>query len=173
MQVHKFEAAGLGKAPFRVLGVCEKRGPIKVGERDGVEVWSGSPGQPMGSCDFCGTGIAECWEIGSADGRRFIVGCECVRKTGDAGLKRGMAPHLRALRHAREQERIDAFRARVASDTVLRDKLAALPHPRGFTDRATGRPLTRLDEVEWMLANAGAAGSLRTIRSVEKQKEIA
>lgn len=86
--VHPFQQAGLGKAPFQWVGVEERRGPLPVPGHPGMFV--GSPGQPMGVCDFCGTGIAECHFIRSSDGRTFMVGCECVRKTYDAGLTRAV-----------------------------------------------------------------------------------
>lgn len=85
-KIHKFEEAGLGKAPFQVVGVHEERGP-KVTYIDGIRCESGAPGQPVGTCDYCGTGIADCYEIRSSDGKEFVVGSDCVAKTGDAGLK--------------------------------------------------------------------------------------
>lgn len=80
-RVHPFEKAGLGKAPFRCVGVETKVGPIVT--PDGTTI--GSPGQPMGSCQYCGTGISDCFWIVSADNKRFYVGCDCVRKTADEG----------------------------------------------------------------------------------------
>lgn len=74
--LHPFEESGLGKAPFRCTGWEHRVGPIKLS--CGMEV--GSPGQPMGTCDFCGNGIAVCMQIVSADGKRFEVGCDCVKK---------------------------------------------------------------------------------------------
>jgi hypothetical protein len=68
--MHVFERAGLGHAPFRVVGVDYRRGPMH---------------EPIGTCDFCGQRIAECWLIRSADGRRFVVCCDCVAKTRDVG----------------------------------------------------------------------------------------
>lgn len=67
--IHTFEQAGLGKAPFRFVGMFEKRGPIPC--PDGTMI--GAPGQPMGTCDFCGNGIAQCCQIESADGKIFVV----------------------------------------------------------------------------------------------------
>jgi hypothetical protein len=75
--MHKFEEAGLGKAPFRITGYYRDVGPHY--HNDGSMV--GSPGQPMGTCDFCGQGIATCVQVRSADGKNFIVGCDCAEKT--------------------------------------------------------------------------------------------
>lgn len=77
-KVHPFERVGLGKAPFRVAGY-EKR------------VFYACPGAPMqcgGSCDYCGTGIVHTFIIVSADGKRFVVGSDCVAKTGDRAMVR-------------------------------------------------------------------------------------
>ncbi len=83
MITHKFELAGLGKAPFRLIGMFEKR---CSGEPNSQGITVGAPGQPAGTCDFCGNGIANCFEIQSSDGKRFIVGSDCVLKTEDRGL---------------------------------------------------------------------------------------
>lgn len=81
--IHKFEQVGLGKAPFRLIGMYEKR---CSGQPDSRGITVGYAGQPAGSCDYCGTGIANCFLIQSADGKRFEVGEDCVRKTDDTGL---------------------------------------------------------------------------------------
>jgi hypothetical protein len=164
-KIHKFELAGLGKAPFRYTGWEERRGPIAMA--DGTLV--GAPGQPMGTCDYCGQGIAICCHILSSDGRAFIVGSDCVAKTGDAGLKRIVkqedAKRQRERRCTREGERIiDAKRAFVANRSVFE----AMPHPRGFKNRDTGEPLTMADQIDWMLRCAGHTGKYRTARNIER-----
>jgi hypothetical protein len=52
-KVHIFERAGLAKAPFRYVGSTYRVGPIRFIDK-GVEVRVGSPGQPMGTCDYFG-----------------------------------------------------------------------------------------------------------------------
>jgi hypothetical protein len=95
--VHRFEAAGLGKAPFEVesFQICK------------YQACQGAPIQPGASCDFCGTGIMLVYVIRSADNRRFKVGCDCVEKTGDAGLinavRRQRAAHTKELTVARRE----------------------------------------------------------------------
>lgn len=80
--VHAFEASGLGKAPFTYHGTEHRVGPIKQldanGNPTGVEF--GAPGQPMGTCDHCGLGIAYLCHIKSADGKRSVVGTTCIEK---------------------------------------------------------------------------------------------
>lgn len=158
--VHPFEAAGLGKAPFRVVGVERRVGPIPL--PDGS--FAGAPGQPMGCCQFCFTGIAECWLIQSADGRQSVVGCDCVRKTGDVVLRKEMAPLQRTLRHAREDARIDAAR-RLLGLASVRDALAEEPHPLAYR---AARGETALGFAEWSMESCGTAGRLRAARVIER-----
>ncbi len=91
---HKFEEAGLGKAPFRF-------------ESASWEDWS--------NCQYCGHDIRQKCYIRDANGRRFFVGNECVNKTGDAGLINTAKEHINELkkkmRHEREAKTI--LRARV------------------------------------------------------------
>jgi hypothetical protein len=153
-ELHPFERAGLGKAPFRFVGVEVRIGPIRF-ERNGVTVEIGAPGQPMGACQYCSQGIAECCHVRSSDGRDFIVGNECIKKV-DSQLARQAAPAIRErarlMREARQDRKIAA--ALEALDSV-RSQLAAKPHPQPWR-AANGATL--LDFVEWMLANAGRRG---------------
>lgn len=75
-KVHPFEAAGLGIAPFAMISYTLKQGPIV--REDGTQI--GCPGQPMGTCEYCGQGIAHCYQIRSSDGKTFIVGSDCAEK---------------------------------------------------------------------------------------------
>lgn len=163
-KLHRFEAAGLGKAPFRCVGVERRVGPINLG--NGLEV--GAPGQPMGCCDYCGQGIAECYAIVSADGREFIVGCDCVSKTGDAGLKIVVAQHERTKRRKATETR--NARAIEALDCLLYDPrtleaAALLPHPLAW--RAE-RGDTLATWALWMRANAGATGRRDVLKTLKK-----
>lgn len=163
--IHVFEKAELGKAPFRVVGVEERRGPIRIAQPNGIVLEIGSPGQPMGTCDYCGQGIAECWTIKSADGKKFVVGCDCVRRTGDAGLKKVVNKHRNEARKRREDERIAACKQLLADDQDLRDTLDAKPHPNEWR---AGKGDTRLDWSEWMLKHSGNAGSMKVVRYIDK-----
>lgn len=170
--VHKFEAAGLGKAPFRYVGFTEKRGPIVTILPNGIRQEVGAPGQPMGTCDYCGQGIAICCEIVSADGKRFIVGSDCVEKTGDRGLrvvKSDVQKAARAKSKAREQQRIDEMQDRLENDAELRAFLASLPHEKPYR-AAKGE--TMLDSFTWMFSHAGHAGKIKSVRAIEKRLEL-
>lgn len=152
--VHKFEAAGLGKAPFRFVSCEEKT----------YQACPGAPVQPGGSCDYCGTGIRFLFWCKSADGKRFKVGCDCIRKVSDGAVTKLLKDAERAERKLKK----DAKRAKLADRlTAVRAKLDA--NPTLFTDRPhpaivgkTGR-----DYIEWMLRNAGDAGRARVAKMVE------
>lgn len=155
--VHRFEQAGLGKAPFRFVGYETKT----------YQACQGAPIQPGTCCDYCGTGISGVYWIRSSDGKNFKVGCDCVLKTGDAGLRRvinaKLAEQRLVARHAREGARIETAKVKLA-DEAVRAELAAKPHP-----RAAGNPdyfgkLTLLDWAEWMMANAGNKGRIEVAR---------
>jgi len=62
---HPFEETNLGKAPFRVVDCFDRRGS---------------------ACHHCGTGIRWNFVIEDTFGTRFIVGSDCVNKTGDTEL---------------------------------------------------------------------------------------
>jgi hypothetical protein len=94
--IHVFEKAGLGKAPYQFLGVTTCIGPIDLGNGHTV----GGFGQPMGSCQYCSTGIAYLFWLKSADGRKFYVGSDCIFKSGDAGLRHIIEPIV--LKHQKE-----------------------------------------------------------------------
>jgi hypothetical protein len=102
--IHAFENAGLGKYPFVLVGVSEK---IHV-------AYPGATPQPAGTCDYCGTGIKICCHIQSADGKEFIVGSDCVAKTGDEGLKKVIT---RTINAQRSEKKLAAQRA--ARELVL------------------------------------------------------
>jgi hypothetical protein len=156
---HVFEEAGLGCAPFRYIGCEDRVGPIKL--KDGTEV--GAPGQPMGTCKYCGQGIKTCCLIESADGKVFTVGTDCVLKTGDKGLKKEVDKHRREVRKAREDARIAATRARIEGDQELRQALADHPMPQPWRPNNTA-----LEWATWIMANAGNAGKMSVVRFIDK-----
>jgi hypothetical protein len=67
-----------------------------------------------------------CYLINSSDGQKFAVGCECVRKTGDAGLVK------KADALKRRQARID--RAAKRQEAYLRELENQREANGGFTD---------------------------------------
>jgi hypothetical protein len=173
---HPFEQAGLGVAPFRCIGVEYRVGPIRSVTADGITVEIGSAGQPMGACEYCGQGIAECCVIQDANGKRFVVGNQCVAKAyrdygfakPDSKLERERKDALRAARADRERTISAELSWRLANDAELIATLTAKPHPMGFKNRSTGEPLTLLDWARWMMANAGASGRTKVRRAIDK-----
>lgn len=164
-EIHPFEAAGLGKAPFRYLGCSEAEyGPIIISERGGVTTSVGAPGQLMSVCKCCYQPISEVHRIKSADGLVSSVGRTCIKKLapkGDPVLRKANRAS-RARQVAREEGRIDALRQRlVASD--LRERLAAMPSPTRPQEE------TAAAWVDWMLRHAGHSGRMRVVRWVDKR----
>jgi hypothetical protein len=156
MIIHAFEKAGLGLAPFRFVAIEEKR----------YQACHGAPIQPGGMCQFCGTAIVECCKIESSDGKRFIVGNECVKKTYDEGLidtvKRAMNKLRTEQRHVREQARIAEAKALLEQEEI-RAKLTSQPHPNNapyFRDK------TLLDWADWMMSHAGSAGRMQVCKVI-------
>lgn len=113
--VHRFEAAGLGTAPFTL-------------ESFQVSKWQACPGAPIqagSSCDYCGQAIMLVFVLRGADGRRFKVGCDCVEKAGDAGLINAVRAQRQA--HTRELTKARAERTRQAK-RLKREEAAKLRH---------------------------------------------
>ena len=149
--LHCFEEAGLGRAPFRYVGLEEQvlaHGQRVLGQVGGCEITT----KPGSTCDYCGTYIVNIFVVEGADGNRFKVGCECIRKTGDAGLV------LRVNEDVRKMERNKRAAAKAARATADRElcqaaplgKLAGKPHP--TPDRAA-RGETLADWARWMRDN--------------------
>ena len=156
--IHAFEIAGLGKAPFKFVGFEEKWHVIGNGS---------AQRQAGSSCDFCGTGIAYVYWILSSDGRQFKVGCDCVQKTGDYGLRKvidaHVAEHKRNLANKRADAKIEAGMALLQASE---EKLKSMPHPNEYF-ATNGK--TMLDWCQWMLQNSGRKGKLEVVK---KLKEI-
>lgn len=107
--IHPFERAGLGSAPFRVMGYSVEK----------FQACQGAPIQPGGMCDFCGAGIMHVYRVqgsGAAD-KPFRTGCDCVARTGDTQLSEAARRARRA-----EENRIfrEAHRAFLAEQDVYK-----------------------------------------------------
>lgn len=157
---HVFEAAGLGKAPFRCVGVVEVT----------YQACPGAPIQPGGSCDYCGTGISIHCKIKSADGKEFKVGSDCVRKTGDAGLLRGYQTHPAVRKMAADK--------RKAKDAKIVAEWTALIEAPATVEKLSkmfvaGRPwvageqITLLEHLKTVWGMCGAAGRARWFKKLK------
>lgn len=166
LDIHPWEKAGLGKAPFRFVGVTEKT----------YTACPGAPAVPAGTCDYCGNGILYCYGIRSADGKEFVVGCECVRKLDKNALvnatefdkarlklERDKRAAKRNVIHAREKARIDAAIALLDRPEVAA-AVANIPHPNASMAK-DGR--TYADYIEYMRRMAGNSGMIRVAKVIE------
>lgn len=167
LALHPFEKAGLGKAPFRFVGISEKVCSGQPGT-NGISV--GYSGQPAGTCDYCGMGIRYCCHIVSADKREFVVGCDCVMKLERsdnalvADVDREKKVIDRKKRMARKEARMEPEKVRIeAARKLIEQKRASLekhPHP-----MITG--LTLADYVDWLNRMASHSGLLRMAKIIE------
>src|SRR6478609_8400377 len=121
--VHPFEARGLGQAPFRFVGMGQQDrcyGEVILNraeyERTGISLTT----KPGGTCAYCGQGITNLYNIRSADGKTFHVGCDCVALTGDAKLmtvvKKAALKLAREQRQARAATKAEQLAAILADD---------------------------------------------------------
>lgn len=159
MTIHAFEEAGLGKAPFRYIGIEHQdisHGERVIGSSGGIAITT----KPGGTCDFCGAYIVNMFKVESADGNRFHVGCDCIRKVGDAGLKKAIDRDVNQMKRDRDLARIAEAKAALPKAYSLCGK----PHPNEYR-ASLGETL--MQYVGWLLDNGGMSGRLRAARMVE------
>lgn len=171
-KLHPFEKAGLGKAPFKFVRMERKVGPVQLG--NGFSV--GAPGQPMGTCNYCLQGISNCFSIRSADGKEFVVGCDCIEKLyADSNktasqlakdpvyqaVKTAKADHDRKVRHDREAKKIaEGLEWANAHAELLKSKKTGSKY----------RPdETEWDRLEWFMRNAGNKGKIDIFKELRKR----
>lgn len=92
--VHLFEQRGLGKAPFECVSYVDV-GSVRAGV----------------TCQYCGTAIRNVYTVRDALRATFVVGCECIRKTGDKGLRKAITEAEREKRRAKAAAKEAARRA--------------------------------------------------------------
>jgi len=157
--IHNFERAGLGKAPFRYLGHSREIYQAIPGAPD-------CPIQPGACCDYCGTAIMEVFHIADRTGRRFKVGSECVRHTGNAGIVRKVKAEVSRQRKIKNDARVDSqIAAAKAAWPFVVNALAQEPHSNAY--RAS-RGDTLADYSSWIFDNAGRTGKAKAARAIFK-----
>ena len=113
--IHVFQKAGLGLAPFHCVGFASIPSP-SLAEQNPTAYNNALALLPRGigcgSCQYCGTAIMHNFIIESSDGHRFVVGSDCVAKTGDAGLIR----EVKVRRVRAKQEKREAARKLARAD---------------------------------------------------------
>jgi hypothetical protein len=121
--MHTFTLSGLGVAPFKICSPSD----------------NGAIANQAFFCEHCGTMLKNRFFVSSSDGKVSVVGIDCLKKTGDAGLIAG------ANQCIKEQRSTD----RMAKQTVKDDMRKQL-------QRDTFGGMT-LDEVSEQCLNAIAA----------------
>jgi len=169
--IHRFESAGLGKAPFTYIGEQFQNlahGQRVLGNVGGCELTT----KPGGTCQYCGTAILNLFTVESADGKRFIVGSECVLKTGDKGIIRKVQDAVKKNTAQRRIERGNAaalklgIRIQAAADRIGEAQgLKGKPHPNASMARDG---MTLFNYVEWLLKNGGTSGRTRAAAMIEE-----
>jgi hypothetical protein len=168
--MHPFEKAGLGKAPFRFVGMAQQDrlyGQVILNREEYEKTGIALTTTPGGTCAFCGTGIIRMYDILSADGKRFHVGCECVNRTEDKKLVKAVAAARRVIdRAARKSlaDRKDAELKTLLADDRARAKLSSLPHPNAYK---ADQGCTMLDYAEFMATHSGAKGTAKVLRLIK------
>jgi hypothetical protein len=166
--VHPFERAGLGRAPFRYVGmvaqdICYGQAILNREEyqRTGILMTT----KPGGTCAYCGQYIVQMFNVRSADGRTFHVGCDCIRKVDEKlakAIKADVARAAKAKRVAADKRRT-ASAATALADEAVRAQLAAMPHP---TASFAARGETLLAWCDWTMKYAGAAGRAKVAKVI-------
>jgi len=162
--LHPFEAAGLGQAPFRYVGMVESRAPVGDGHF-----------KPGSSCDYCGTAIRYCCKIRSVDGRTFKVGTDCVFKTCievDTSLalavRKAMADLAYEKREAKRRAEWEKLSARLTAArailAVSPSLFADRPHPNAYF---ASQGLTLRDYYEFLMKSGGESGRVSACRAIE------
>ena len=168
---HPFHRRGLGAPPYRFI---EQEESI-------FRATPGAPAQPGTSCDYCHTPIIGTFWFMSKDGKKFKVGCDCLRKAAkDANdyplqtlAARLARKQSRDARHAREKQKLVELDALLATQGQA---LEAFAHPVAYRANQGG---TMLEYAQWMRKHAGATGCMLALKlckeAIEKtteQKEV-
>lgn len=130
----------------------------------------GATAQAAGTCNYCGIGIRYCYIIEAADGKRFEVGCDCVRKIERednrlfSEVEKIERTFKREQNRKRREKRMEPETKRIAAAVAMieskRESLASKPHP-------VIKGSTLLDYVEFLRYKAGHSGQLRMARIIE------
>ena len=103
--MHTFEMSGLGRSPFKLIGTPGSKMLRGYGQ--------------LFCCQHCGTILQHQWLVESSDGVMSVVGVDCVKKTGDAGLWDGVLRHRREVNsETRTSKQMEKAKARHAKPTA-------------------------------------------------------
>lgn len=154
--MHVFERAGLGVAPFRCVGFHEST----------YQACPGAPVQTGSCCAYCGQGIRYCCDIRDSKGARFVVGMDCVERTGDAGI-------IGQYKTSPEFRQIQRDKAQAKSERDWTELCAMLENPHPALLSETRKTWDGKDEpvIEFMrrvVGLCGAAGRSKYLRMAKK-----
>jgi hypothetical protein len=171
---HPFEKAGLGKAPFRYVGIDAQ--DLMYGqailnraeyEKTGIAVTT----KPGGSCAYCGNYIVNMYNVLSSDGRKFHVGSECVNKTNDAKLIDGARKDKNAMLTKRRQTKAKTSKADAQSwydSPAIVAWLVSQAHPSAFY---AGQGKTLRDYYDFILRACGDAKYAQKVAELRRRYE--
>jgi len=114
-----------------------------------------------------------CYAIVSSDGKRFVVGSDCVLKTDDKGLIKQYktTPEYRAMQAQKVKARNTAVEAELAAILETQPEVLA-NHTTNVYRYINGQPVPvetpYLQYLSFVLPRCGAAGKARYLREIKK-----
>jgi hypothetical protein len=145
--IHKYEDRGLGKAPYKYLGEWECPSPHMAGNNPEAfrRIVADAPRVDIGTlnvCQYCGAVLMINHIVLSADGKRFAVGSECIRKYGEESVIRALTKAERIRNKAKRAaylekraKEYDAIFATIADDLSRQDHPSEYYRKQGKTLR--------------------------------------
>lgn len=116
--IHVFEKSGCGIAPFKLIGMWQM--PSKSLQEANPDAYNNAirtaPIKGIGCCAHCWTGIIYHYIIQDVNGKQFVVGSECVNKTGDSGLISRIKEMKKEVAKVKREAKIDAKLAQRKAD---------------------------------------------------------
>ena len=125
---HLWQEQGLGKAPFRALciisvpskSLCEANPEAYNNAWRECSQQARALGVELCSCQSCGMSLENNVVIRDAEGKNFVVGCDCAGKVGDTKLTTEVKLLEKARQRKIKEAKLEAERvareARIAAD---------------------------------------------------------
>lgn len=119
-KLHPFERSSNGRGPFAFIDAISLPSPANAEANPSAHAVALAQAQSqarahgvrLGCCDHCGMGIMHHAVITAADGKRFVVGFDCVAKTNDPSI--GKPAEVARAKREREARRIKTEEKREA-----------------------------------------------------------
>lgn len=122
VKAHPFEMSGCGVGPFKLVGVWHRPSPFLAEANPSAYENAMRAAPPnAGYCHHCGRDISYNFILRDSRGKQFIVGSDCVMKSGDETL--GNEVEIARLRAEREAKR----QLTAARENAKREKWLASP----------------------------------------------